>query len=269
MRRCISRHAAVVAGRRAPCHLRAMLEDLILFVDGEAIVIDKPAGLPVDHPRAGGDSIEARIGELTLGFARPPVAMHRLDRDTSGCLLFARNHKSRAKFQQAFEGGLVSKSYIAVVDGETPGEEGVIDLPVAKRSSAARGWRMVVEEGGKQAVTRWRRIGAIDGQSLVEFRPSTGRTHQIRVHLTHAGHGLLGDQTYGGKRRLSPKVVGEVAADLGNLFPRQALHAATLGFSHPVTGEMLEFASPLHADMANLIDVLRRGKGDAVSLTSL
>ena len=181
------------------------LEDLILFVDGEAIVIDKPAGLPVDQPRAGGTSIEARIGELTLGFARPPVAMHRLDRDTSGCLLFARNHKSRARFQQAFEGGLVSKSYIAVVDGETPGEEGVIDLPVAKRSSAARGWRMVVEDGGpssgsgqaKPAVTRWRRIGAIDGQSLVEFLPSTGRTHQIRVHAARGlGAAIVGDPVY-------------------------------------------------------------------------
>ena len=164
-----------------------MLEDLILFVDGEAIVIDKPAGLPVDHPRAGGDSIEARIGELTLGFARPPVAMHRLDRDTSGCLLFARNHKSRARYQQAFETGMVTKSYIAVVDGETPGEEGLIDLPVAKRSSAARGWRMVVEEGGKEASTRWRWIGSIDGQSLVEFLPATGRTHQIRIHAARAG----------------------------------------------------------------------------------
>ena len=173
------------------------LEDLILFVDGEAIVIDKPAGLPVDHPRAGGDSIEARIGELTLGFARPPVAMHRLDRDTSGCLLFARNHKSRAKYQQAFETGMVTKSYIAVVDGETPGEEGLIDLPVAKRSSAARGWRMVVEDGGKQAMTRWRRIASADGQSLVEFLPATGRTHQIRIHAARGlGAAIVGDPVY-------------------------------------------------------------------------
>jgi tRNA pseudouridine32 synthase/23S rRNA pseudouridine746 synthase len=174
-----------------------MLEDLILFIDGEAIVIDKPAGLPVDHPRAGGDSIEARIGELTCGFARPPVAMHRLDRDTSGCLLFARNHKSRARYQQAFENGLVSKSYLAVVDGETPGEEGVIDLPVAKRSSAARGWRMVIEESGKPATTRWRRLAAADGQSLVEFLPTTGRTHQIRIHAARGlGAAIVGDPVY-------------------------------------------------------------------------
>jgi tRNA pseudouridine32 synthase/23S rRNA pseudouridine746 synthase len=174
-----------------------MLEDLILFVDGEAIVIDKPAGLPVDTPRAGGDSVEARIGELTLGFARPPVAMHRLDQDTSGCLLFARNHKSRARFQQAFETGQVSKSYLAVVDGETPGEEGVIDLPVAKRSSAERGWRMVIEDGGKAATTRWRRIATTEGQSLVEFRPTTGRTHQIRIHAARGlGAAIVGDPVY-------------------------------------------------------------------------
>ena len=173
------------------------LEDLILFVDGEAIVIDKPAGLPVDQPRAGGPSIGSRIGELTLGFARPPVAMHRLDRDTSGCLLFARNHKSRAKFQQAFEQGLVSKSYLAVIDGETSGDEGVIDLAIAKRSSAARGWRMVVDDTGKSAVTKWRRIASADGQSLVEFLPSTGRTHQIRVHAARGlGAAIVGDPVY-------------------------------------------------------------------------
>jgi tRNA pseudouridine32 synthase/23S rRNA pseudouridine746 synthase len=174
-----------------------MLEDLILFIDGEAIVIDKPAGLPVDHPRAGGDSIEARIGELTCGFARPPVAMHRLDRDTSGCLLFARNHKSRARYQQAFENGLVSKSYLAVVDGETKGDEGVIDLPVAKRSSAARGWRMVIDDTGKPATTRWRKLAEADGQSLVEFRPTTGRTHQIRIHAARGlGAAIVGDPVY-------------------------------------------------------------------------
>ena len=173
------------------------LEDYILFIDGEAIVIDKPAGLAVDAPRAGGASVEARIGELTLGFARPPVAMHRLDRDTSGCLLFARNHKSRAKFQQAFESGTVQKSYLAVVDGPTPGESGEISLPLAKRSSAARGWRMVIDEAGKSAVTRWRRLAEADGQSLVEFKPETGRTHQIRIHAARGlGAAIVGDPVY-------------------------------------------------------------------------
>ena len=94
------------------------LEERILFVDGEAIVIDKPEGLPVDTPRAGGDSVEARIDELKLGFQRPPVPMHRLDQDTSGCLLFARNAKARALFQQAFEAHRVEKYYLAVVGSE-------------------------------------------------------------------------------------------------------------------------------------------------------
>ena len=173
------------------------LEDLILFVDGEAIVIDKPAGLPVDAPRAGGDSIEKRIEELSLGFKRPPVPMHRLDRDTSGCLLFARNPKARARFQQAFESGAVSKSYLAVLDGVVEGNEGVIDLPVAKISSVAGGWRMVVSDGGKEAATRWRKLVEADGQTLVEFRPTTGRTHQIRIHAARGlGAAILGDPVY-------------------------------------------------------------------------
>jgi tRNA pseudouridine32 synthase / 23S rRNA pseudouridine746 synthase len=173
------------------------LEDLILFVDGEAIVIDKPAGMPVDAPRAGGDSIEARIDELSLGFRRPPVPMHRLDRDTSGCLLFARNPKARARFQQAFESGSIGKSYLAVVDGAVEGEEGMIELPVAKVSSAAGGWRMVVSDGGKEAATRWRKLAEAEGQTLVEFRPTTGRTHQIRLHAARGlGAAIVGDPVY-------------------------------------------------------------------------
>ena len=173
------------------------LEDLILFVDGEAIVIDKPAGLPVDAPRAGGDSVEARIEELSLGFQRPPVPMHRLDRDTSGCLLLARNPKARARFQQAFETGAVTKSYLAVLDGEIEGDEGSIELPVAKVSSERGGWRMVVDEAGKTAATRWRKLATADGQSLIEFKPTTGRTHQIRVHAARGlGAAIVGDPVY-------------------------------------------------------------------------
>ena len=173
------------------------LEDRIIFVDGEAIVIDKPEGLPVDSPRAGGDSVEARLDELKLGFKRPPSPMHRLDRDTSGCLLFARNPRARAQFQQAFERGAVSKSYLAVLDGTVEGEEGLIDLPIAKVSSAKGGWRMVVEQGGKQAATRWRKIAEAEGQTLVEFRPTTGRTHQIRVHAARGlGAAIVGDPVY-------------------------------------------------------------------------
>ncbi len=173
------------------------LEDRILFVDGEAIVIDKPEGLPVDRPRTGGDSIEARLDELRLGFKRPPVPMHRLDRDTSGCLLLARNPRARASFQQAFESGAVTKSYLAVLDGLVEGEQGLIDLPVAKVSSARGGWRMVVDRDGKASATRWRRIAVVDGRSLVEFRPLSGRTHQVRVHAARGlGAAIFGDPVY-------------------------------------------------------------------------
>jgi tRNA pseudouridine32 synthase / 23S rRNA pseudouridine746 synthase len=179
-------------------YVRAMLEDRILYVDAEAIVIDKPAGLPVDTPRDGGDSIQARADELKLGFHRPPVAMHRLDRDTSGCLLLARNPKARARYQKLFESGSVQKTYLAVVDGEPEGEEGLIDLALAKVSTAAEGWRIVPDEAGKRAQTRWRKIGERDGQALIEFQPLSGRTHQIRVHAARGlGAAIAGDPVYG------------------------------------------------------------------------
>lgn len=175
-----------------------MLEDRILYVDAEAIVIDKPAGLPVDPPRAGGDSVAARAGELKLGFQREPVAMHRLDRDTSGCLLLARNPKARAKFQQAFESGMVEKLYLAVVEGIPDGAHGLIDLPLAKASTAEEGWRMVPDDKGKSAQTRWRKLAEMDGRSLIEFKPLSGRTHQIRVHAARGlGTAIAGDPVYG------------------------------------------------------------------------
>lgn len=175
-----------------------MLSDRILFVDAEAIVIDKPAGLPVDSPRSGGDSIAAALDELKLGFRRPPVPVHRLDRDTSGCLLLARNPKAVKRFARAFEQGDVDKTYLAVVDRELAGREGLIDLPLRKISSAEEGWRIVGHPEGQPAQTRWRLLAVRDGRSLVEFRPLTGRTHQIRAHAREAlGAPIAGDPFYG------------------------------------------------------------------------
>jgi tRNA pseudouridine32 synthase/23S rRNA pseudouridine746 synthase len=175
-----------------------LLSTRILFIDGEALVLDKPAGLPVDAPRRGGESIASRLDELRCGFRRPPTAMHRLDQDTSGCLLFARNPPARARFQQAFEGGVVDKYYLAVVGGELAESKGVIAVPLGKTSSADAGWRMVADAAGKPAETHWRRIAVKDGNSLVEFRPRTGRTHQIRAHAREAfGTGIIGDRVYG------------------------------------------------------------------------
>ncbi len=175
-----------------------MLSDRLLFIDGDLLVIDKPAGLPVDAPRAGGDSIERRLDELKCGFKRPPTAMHRLDRDTSGCLLFARNPRARTELQRSFEERRVEKTYLALVGVELAAEGGAITLPLAKKSSAEAGWRMVADPAGQLAETRWRRLAVHDGRTLVEFRPVTGRTHQIRVHAREAfGTGIVGDRIYG------------------------------------------------------------------------
>jgi tRNA pseudouridine32 synthase/23S rRNA pseudouridine746 synthase len=175
-----------------------VLSDRILFIDGEAIVIDKPAGLPVDTPRRGGDSISSRLDELKCGFKRPPTPMHRLDTDTSGCLLFARSPKARSIFQQAFEERAVEKYYLAVVATELADEAGNIDLPLAKHSTAEAGWKMVVDQHGLAATTRWRRLAVRNGSTLVEFQPLTGRTHQIRAHAREAfGRGIVGDRVYG------------------------------------------------------------------------
>ena len=174
------------------------LNERILFIDAQAIVIDKPAGLPVDTPRRGGDSIASRLDELKCGFKRTPSPMHRLDTDTSGCLLFARTPKSRALFQQSFETRMIEKDYLAVVAAEVGEEKGVIDLALAKHSSAEAGWKMVADANGAKAVTHWRRLEVRDGSTLVEFQPLTGRTHQIRVHAREAfGRGIVGDRVYG------------------------------------------------------------------------
>jgi tRNA pseudouridine32 synthase/23S rRNA pseudouridine746 synthase len=175
-----------------------VLSDRILYIDAEAIVLDKPPGLPVDAPRRGGDSIASRLNELKCGFRRPPTPMHRLDTDTSGCLLFARTAKARAQFQHAFETRAVEKYYTAVVGSVIAETKGVIDVPLAKKSSAEAGWRMVADGKGHTAVTHWRRLAVRDGHTLVEFRPVTGRTHQIRAHAREAfGSGIIGDRVYG------------------------------------------------------------------------
>ena len=175
-----------------------MLADRILFIDADAMVIDKPAGLPVDTPRRGGDSVVERLGELKQGFQRPPTPMHRLDQDTSGCLLLARSPKARSILQKAFETRQVEKYYLAVVDGLVEKDEGTIDLALGKRSSEKAGWRMIADAKGDEARTHWRKIAVRDGRTLVEFRPVTGRTHQIRVHAREAfGRGIIGDRVYG------------------------------------------------------------------------
>ncbi|WP_395392193.1 RluA family pseudouridine synthase [Novosphingobium sp. BL-8A] len=208
----------------------------ILFEDGEALVIDKPGGLPLDTPRAGGPSLEDRLDELKLGFHRHPAPVHRLDRDTSGCLLLARNPKALKRYSAAFEEKLVEKRYLGIVAGTLAEEEGTIALNLSKVSTAKDGWRMIPAKKGKPAVTHWRKLDEKNGLTLVEFRPETGRTHQIRVHAASGlGHPLLGDPVYGSSKGA----------------PRTMLHAAGLtvprGDKEPIVA-----VAPLPRDFAAL-----------------
>jgi len=222
----------------------------LLFEDGEALVIDKPAGLAVEAPRAGGPSLADYSDWLRLGFQRAPVAVHRLDRDTSGCLLLARNPGALKRFSAAFEARLVQKRYLGIVAGPLVGEAGEITLSLAKTSSAAAGWRMIPAKKGKPARTRWRKLAEVGGHTLVEFHPETGRTHQIRVHAATPaekgglGAALLGDPVYGDGTRAA----------------RTMLHAAGLHVPRALAGAgagaggkppILAF-SPLPADFRAL-----------------
>ena len=170
----------------------------ILFQDANLIILDKPAGLAVHGGPKTPHHLEAMLGSLRFGLAQPPRPAHRLDRDTAGCLLLARHDKAARRLGRLFSAGLIEKCYWAVVQGEVPGDDGVIDLALAKVSTARDGWRMVPDAAGQRARTRWRRLGAARGLSWLELEPETGRTHQIRVHCA-AGLGcpILGDPVYG------------------------------------------------------------------------
>lgn len=185
-------------GRHGGMARSIMLNQRILFIDAEAIILDKPAGLAVTRPKQGGISLENHLASFTFGFQRWPEPVHRLDRDTSGCLLLARNPKALKRFAQAFEERRVAKEYLAVVEGVPSEQSGSIDLPLFKVSSKEDGWRMVVDERGKQARTDWELVEARDGRALIRFKPETGRTHQIRAHALYGLNlGIVGDLVYG------------------------------------------------------------------------
>ncbi|TVV71114.1 RluA family pseudouridine synthase [Sphingomonas solaris] len=175
-----------------------MLADRILFIDAEALVLDKPAGLPVTAVRDGSLSLDNHLDSLRMGFQRQPGAVHRLDRDTSGCLLLSRNPKAHKRFAAAFEAGTVRKTYLAVVSPPPQAASGVIDLPLTKVSTREEGWRIVADAKGKPSRTRWERLAVVDGRALLAFMPETGRTHQLRVHAASGlGAAIVGDPMYG------------------------------------------------------------------------
>ena len=226
----------------------------IVFEDDHLLIVDKPAGLVV-HPAAGnldGTLVNALLhhcaGRLSGigGVARPGI-VHRIDKDTSGLLVVAKTDPAHEGLSRQFAAHSVERRYTAIVAGHPAPPAGRIAGALA-RSSANRQKMAIVADGrGKPAVTHFRTVQALDNAAQIECRLETGRTHQIRVHMASIGHPLLGDPFYGGAKGNQRAVLSELD------FRRQALHAATLGFVHPVTQANLSFASALPADIVDLI----------------
>jgi len=168
----------------------------LLYRDALMLVIDKPAGLPVHPGPKGGETLFHHLDALRFGLPRRPEAAHRLDKDTSGCLVLGRHPKAIARLNELFRKNEVDKVYWAVVEGGPQADEGEIDLPLAPKSPE-RGWWMKVDPKGQPSLTKWRVLGRGDGLTLLELRPITGRTHQLRVHCAAMNFPILGDPIYG------------------------------------------------------------------------
>lgn len=209
------------------------IQDLVLYRDGLMLVLDKPAGLPVHGGPGGGDNFERHFHELRFGLPNPPALAHRLDRDTSGCLVLGRHRKALARLGRLFQSGLVEKTYWAITKGAPSEPIGRIELPLRKVSTREGGWRMIVDPAGQRAATRYRLLGTGDGVAWLELKPETGRTHQIRVHCASIGCPILGDTQYGpkadGEIREKPALHLHARAILVPLYPKKppiGVHAA-------------------------------------------
>jgi tRNA pseudouridine32 synthase/23S rRNA pseudouridine746 synthase/23S rRNA pseudouridine1911/1915/1917 synthase len=168
----------------------------VLYRDGLILVIDKPAGIAVHPGPGGGPNLESGFDGLRFGLRHPPALAHRLDRDTSGCLVLGRHPKALRRLGALFAGGEVEKVYWAVVAARPPEAEGRIETGL-KKLTRGTGWRMVVDPSGQKAVTDYRVCGMAEGRAWLELRPCTGRTHQLRVHCATLGCPVIGDTVYG------------------------------------------------------------------------
>ena len=230
-----------------PCELAA--EDIplnIVYEDADLLVVDKPAGLTV-HPAPGNpchtlvNALLFRFPELSGEDAVRPGIVHRLDKDTSGLIIVARNRTAHNRLAAQFKSRSVSKAYLALVRGQISPQEGVIDAPIGRDPKKRQ--RMAVTGTGRPARTEYSVVRGFGNYTLIEARPKTGRTHQIRVHLASIGHPVAGDATYGAK---SP------------LLERQFLHAFRLGFRLPSDGRYVEFESPLPPDLLQALEQIEK-----------
>ena len=229
----------------------------VVFEDEHLLVVNKPAGLVV-HPAAGnldGTLVNALLhhcgGSLSGigGVARPGI-VHRIDKDTSGLLVVAKTDVAHEGLAKQFAAHSIDRRYLAIVSGVPRMSEGKIDAPLARSATNRKKIAIVEGNRGKPAVTHWRRLNVLKDSALVECRLETGRTHQVRVHMASIGHPLLGDPVYGRSGKTHGKLLKELQ------FHRQALHAAELGFTHPVTKHRLSFSSAMPPDMQELFNAL-------------
>ena len=233
----------------------------VVFEDAEILVIDKPAGLVV-HPAAGNRDGTMQNGLLhhdpaLAGVPRAGI-VHRLDKDTSGLLVVARTLGAHRSLVDQLARRSVKREYRALVRGCMVGG-GRVDAPIGRHPTQRT--RMAVVAGGREAVTHYQVSRRFTAHTLLAVRLQTGRTHQIRVHMAHLKHPLVGDPVYSGRARLPAGASERLRAELSG-FSRQALHAARLGLIHPASGEMLEWESPLPADFAGLLEVLEQEEVD-------
>ncbi len=249
----------------------------IVHEDKDLIVIDKPAGLVV-HPGAGNETgtlvnaLIAHCGDSLsgIGGVRRPGIVHRLDKDTSGLLVVAKNDRAHHGLSDQFAAhgrdGRLERSYLAIVWGVPERRQGTISAAIDR--SAANRQKMAVSKGAnaREAITHYEvleELGTPPVASLVRCVLETGRTHQIRVHMAHIGHPLLGDGVYGAGFRTSARKLSETSRQALNDLNRQALHATTLGFEHPVTGRHMQFESPAPDDFGKLLAALRLNNTEA------